>query len=199
MKPSAACLTCLACYSITTSLFAQGQINWANTSGTLISVNGVSMPVNNPPSPSTTYYFGLFIAPFGTPAPLDGIAGIGDPTGNSLQPMRRTVLPLPVRVGSRIPAPTSLAMARERLSISSSASGNPPQVTPIGQPPGRVCFLSVSRHSEPPCSVAVPFLPPGRSERTPVKLAVSTCGGVRLVSLSSWWSHRVLSLLWEAM
>ena len=77
MKLSATCLTCIACSLITTSLFAQGQINWANTSSTLISVNGLPMPVRV--SPETTYYFGLFVAPPGTPAPLGGIEGINDP------------------------------------------------------------------------------------------------------------------------
>ena len=77
MKTSAICLTCFACYLITTSLFAQGQINWANTKSTLSSVNGFPMPVRV--SPETTYYFGLFVAPFGTPAPAQGIDGINDP------------------------------------------------------------------------------------------------------------------------
>jgi len=30
-------------------------------------------------SPQTTYYFGLFIAPYGTPAPQPGMAGVSDP------------------------------------------------------------------------------------------------------------------------
>jgi hypothetical protein len=75
MKTSAACLTCLLCCAVTASLFAQGQIIWNNTSSTLISVNGGAMPANNPVSPSTTYNFGLFVAPPGTPAP----SGIDDP------------------------------------------------------------------------------------------------------------------------
>lgn len=52
---------------------AQGLINWANTSSTLISVNGSLMPPST--SPETTYNFGLFIAPIGTAAP----SGIDDP------------------------------------------------------------------------------------------------------------------------
>ena len=56
---------------------AQGLINWANTGSTLISVNGASMPVAV--SPQTTYYFGLFIAPYGTAAPSWGSPGINDP------------------------------------------------------------------------------------------------------------------------
>jgi hypothetical protein len=73
MKTFAACFTCLACSMVTTSLLAQGLINWNNTSGTLISLGGASMPVRV--SPETTYYFGLFIAPLGTPSPW----GISDP------------------------------------------------------------------------------------------------------------------------
>jgi len=70
MKKLATCL-CLASSMVTTSLFAQGQINWNNTSATLISVyaNGSSIPVPVRVSPETTYHFGLFIAPPGTPAP----------------------------------------------------------------------------------------------------------------------------------
>ena len=67
MRILAAYLTCLACSAVTTNLFAQGQINWNNTGSTLISVNGSPMPVRV--SPETTYYFGLFVAPLGTPAP----------------------------------------------------------------------------------------------------------------------------------
>jgi len=73
MKTLAACLTCFACSAVTTTLFAQGQINWNNTATTLISVSGAPMPVQV--SPATTYYFGLFVAPLGTPAP----SGINDP------------------------------------------------------------------------------------------------------------------------
>jgi hypothetical protein len=77
MRILAACLSCLACVSITTTSSAQGLINWANTSQTLISVGGNPMPNPIPvrSSPETTYYFGLFIAPIGTPAP----SGFNDP------------------------------------------------------------------------------------------------------------------------
>jgi hypothetical protein len=67
MKKLARCLTYLICSMVTSSLVAQGTINWNNTASTLISLNGSSMPVRV--SPETTYYFGLFVAPFGTPAP----------------------------------------------------------------------------------------------------------------------------------
>jgi hypothetical protein len=73
----ATCLTCLACSTVAISLFAQGLINWNNTSQTLISVNGSPMPVRV--SPATTYYFGLFVAPLGMPPPAFGWAGIDDP------------------------------------------------------------------------------------------------------------------------
>jgi len=56
---------------------AQGRLLWANTASTLISVNGAPMPVRT--SPETTYYFGLFIAPLGTPAPEASAAGYADP------------------------------------------------------------------------------------------------------------------------
>lgn len=58
---------------------AQGQLLWNNTASTLISVNGVPMPANNPVSSITTCYFGLFIAPLGTPAPDPSAAGYADP------------------------------------------------------------------------------------------------------------------------
>lgn len=77
MRTLTVCLTCLACSVVTTSLFAQGLINWNNTSSTLISVNGSPMPVRI--DAATTYYFGLFVAPVGTPAPAYGWAGIDDP------------------------------------------------------------------------------------------------------------------------
>lgn len=61
--------------------FGQGVISWANTSGTLISLNGVSMPFNS--GGTATFNFGLFIAPVGTPGPdmggPGGLAGIADP------------------------------------------------------------------------------------------------------------------------
>jgi hypothetical protein len=72
-----ALLAIVACSIAPTSVVAQGLINWANTSSTLISVNGASMPVRV--SPETTYYFGLFVAPLGTPAPGFGLAGLNDP------------------------------------------------------------------------------------------------------------------------
>jgi len=56
---------------------AQGRLLWANTASTLISVNGTPMPVRT--SPETTYYFGLFIAPLGTPAPDGSATGYDDP------------------------------------------------------------------------------------------------------------------------
>ncbi|HEX5221261.1 MAG TPA: immunoglobulin domain-containing protein [Verrucomicrobiae bacterium] len=60
---------------------AQGLILWNNTSATLISVNGSTMLPYNPSSPATIYYFGLFIAPIGTPAPTGPgpWPGINDP------------------------------------------------------------------------------------------------------------------------
>lgn len=77
MRILAASLACLACSTASTSLFAQGQIIWNNTSATLISVNGAPMPARA--SSETTYYFGLFIAPLGTPAPTDAWNGLYDP------------------------------------------------------------------------------------------------------------------------
>lgn len=73
MRIQATCLACLACSTVATNLFAQGQINWNNSATTLISVNGSPMPART--NSASTYYFGLFIAPLGTPAP----AGIDDP------------------------------------------------------------------------------------------------------------------------
>jgi len=74
-------LTLTLLIGATACSFGQGQLAWANTSGTLISLNGVSMPVNA--GGSSTYYFGLFIAPSGTAAPLmtgpGGLDGIADP------------------------------------------------------------------------------------------------------------------------
>jgi len=75
MKTLAACLTCLTCSTPTTSLLAQGLIAWNNTASTLISLNGSAMPVPVRASEGTTYHFGLFIAPLGTPAPV----GVNDP------------------------------------------------------------------------------------------------------------------------
>jgi hypothetical protein len=64
----------------TLASFAQGQINWANTSTTLISLNGSSMPFNS--GGAAAYNFGLFIAPVGTAAPdmtgPGGLNGIAD-------------------------------------------------------------------------------------------------------------------------
>jgi len=59
--------------------FGEGTMVWNNTSSTLIidATIGGAMPVRV--SPQTTYYFGLFIAPYGTPAPLPGLAGVYDP------------------------------------------------------------------------------------------------------------------------
>ena len=56
---------------------AQGELNWNNTASTLISANGVPMPVRM--SSETTFYFGLFIAPLGAPACPPGVAGFDDP------------------------------------------------------------------------------------------------------------------------
>src|SRR5689334_13904417 len=73
-------LTLVALACATSFASAQGLINWSNTSGTLISLNGVSMPFNS--GGSSAYNFGLFIAPLGTAAPdmtgPGGIAGVGD-------------------------------------------------------------------------------------------------------------------------
>jgi len=66
-------LTFIVIIGFGTSSYGQGQINWANTSSTLITdvrVGGL-MPVRT--APETTYYFGLFIAPFGTPPPIWGL------------------------------------------------------------------------------------------------------------------------------
>jgi hypothetical protein len=58
--------------SVTTfSSFGQGQMSWANTSGTLISVNGAVMPVRA--DAGTTYSFALFVAPLGTAAPSSAL------------------------------------------------------------------------------------------------------------------------------
>lgn len=76
-------LTLAALLAVTATSFGQGQINWNNTSGTLISLNGASMPANSPVSPATSFYFGLFVAASGTAAPLmtgpGGLNGISDP------------------------------------------------------------------------------------------------------------------------
>jgi len=72
-------LTVVALCGFTTFAFAQGRLLWNNTASTLISVNGVPMPANNPASPVTTFYFGLFIAPFGTPPPDASSVGYEDP------------------------------------------------------------------------------------------------------------------------
>jgi hypothetical protein len=69
-------LTVVALACATSFASAQGLINWANTSSTLISYLGLPLPVNT--SPGTTFNFGLFIAPLGTPAPVD-VLGISDP------------------------------------------------------------------------------------------------------------------------
>lgn len=65
-------LTIVALACATSLASAQGLINWANTSATLISVNGSSMAVRA--DAATTYNFGLFVAPMGTAAP----AGVAD-------------------------------------------------------------------------------------------------------------------------
>ena len=67
MKNLTTSFTFLMCSVVISSLFAQGTINWNNTSTTLISLNGSPMPARV--SPATTYYYGLFVAPAGTPAP----------------------------------------------------------------------------------------------------------------------------------
>lgn len=62
----------------TTSLsFSQGVINWNNTAGTLISLNGSALPANSPISPETSFHFALFIAPVGTAAPSGGLLNLG--------------------------------------------------------------------------------------------------------------------------
>jgi len=66
-------LTLVALACATSFASAQGLINWANSSTTLISANGVSMPFSS--SPATTFNFGLFIAALGTSAP----SAIDDP------------------------------------------------------------------------------------------------------------------------
>jgi hypothetical protein len=73
-------LTFVALACATSFASAQGLINWANTSSTLVSLQGVSMPFNS--GGAAAYNFGLFIAPVGTPAPLmtglGGLDGIND-------------------------------------------------------------------------------------------------------------------------
>lgn len=66
----ATCFTCLACFAVSLSAFAQGVITWNNSSTTLVSVNGGPMPART--DSTTTYYFGLFIAPAGTLATNSG-------------------------------------------------------------------------------------------------------------------------------
>jgi len=63
----------------TTLCFAQGMMFWGNTPATLITDATIGGPMPFRVSPQTTYYFGLFIAPYGTPAPLPGFSGINDP------------------------------------------------------------------------------------------------------------------------
>ena len=72
-------LALAALVGMTAMSYGQGQISWNNTSGTLISVGGTSMPANSPVSSATTYWFGLFYAPVGTAAPASGLQGIDDP------------------------------------------------------------------------------------------------------------------------
>jgi hypothetical protein len=67
--------------SATVASFGQGIINWANTSGTLISVDSdgpgpaAAAPMAVRAGASTTFNFGLFLAPGGTAAPT----GLNDP------------------------------------------------------------------------------------------------------------------------
>jgi hypothetical protein len=77
MKKLMTFLAIVVCPIAPMSVVAQGLINWNNTSTTLISVNGSPMPV--PVSPETTFYFALFVAPLGTPAPAQGVPSITDP------------------------------------------------------------------------------------------------------------------------
>jgi len=73
-------LTIAALVSATTFSFAQGTLNWANQTTTLISLSGGVMPART--TPETTFNFGLFIAPIGTQPPAmtgaGGIDGIAD-------------------------------------------------------------------------------------------------------------------------
>jgi hypothetical protein len=67
-------LTLTLLLGATAASFAQGVISWANTSSTLITLQGVgSLPVRV--DAGTTYSFGLFLAPVGTAAPT----GVNDP------------------------------------------------------------------------------------------------------------------------
>jgi len=68
-----------ALISFHTFTFGQGMMLWGNTPATLITSAAFGGPMPPRISPATTYYFGLFIAPYGTPAPLPGFAGINDP------------------------------------------------------------------------------------------------------------------------
>lgn len=70
-------LTLAALVGATTFSFGQGNVLWNNTSGTLVSLDGVSMPVRT--TGDTTINLGLFVAPFGTPAPAAGLPGAADP------------------------------------------------------------------------------------------------------------------------
>jgi hypothetical protein len=55
-------LTTLALLAVAAASFAQGIVNFGNSSTTLISANGVSMPG----SATSTFYFAIFMAPSGT-------------------------------------------------------------------------------------------------------------------------------------
>ena len=86
-------LTLTVLLGVTAASFGQGVVNWVNTSSTLILLDpdgagaqpSVNLPVKT--GASTSYDFGLFLAPAGTAAP----SGINDPawtlvtayTGNS--------------------------------------------------------------------------------------------------------------------
>lgn len=61
-------LTLAVLVGATTFSFAQGTLLWNNTAGTLVSVNGSPAPARV--DAATTLNFGLFIAPFGTAAPV---------------------------------------------------------------------------------------------------------------------------------
>ncbi|MGC3958706.1 MAG: hypothetical protein QM813_12435 [Verrucomicrobiota bacterium] len=55
-------LTTLALVAVTAASFAQGIVNFGNSSTTLISANGTSIPG----SATSTFYFAIFMAPSGT-------------------------------------------------------------------------------------------------------------------------------------
>jgi hypothetical protein len=71
-------LTLAVLVGATTLSFAQGTLLWNNTASTLISLDGSATPVRGA-DPMSVVNLGIFIAPFGTPAPAPSPAGFSDP------------------------------------------------------------------------------------------------------------------------